>query len=322
MPTHRFFHMRVVTKFVITLLVTTLASTAVVAGLAYYLTAHKLGSPALRDDMYIAILSESLIVGTLVAVALALLMGIVFGSRLSRRLTRLTRAVRAIEHGELSQHVAIETHDEIGQLAVEFNRMSDTLTANHKALEESREQIQRQAERLRELSVRDALTGLNNRRYFDEQGTQLFERAVRYERPLTVMIGDIDHFKKINDTWSHAMGDEVLRRIAEILTSKVRAVDLVARYGGEEFVVAFPETALAQAVATCEALRQRIESFPWDSLQPGLKVTISMGLCADIALKDIHAMVEVADSYLYKAKQSGRNRVCAADVLQEKQYSV
>ena len=189
--------------------------------------------------------------------------------------------------------------------------MSDTLTANHKALEESREQIQQQAERLRELSVRDALTGLYNRRYFDEQGAQLFERAVRYQRPLVVMIGDIDHFKKINDTWSHAMGDDVLRRIGEILTSKVRGSDLVARYGGEEFVVAFPETSLTQAAATCEALRQRIESYPWESLHPHLKVTISIGLCADTSVKDIHAMVEIADSYLYKAKQSGRNLVCA-----------
>ncbi len=301
----------VVTKFILSLLATALASTAAVGGVAYFLMASTLDTNSPRDAIYIAALRESLIAGTVVAVLLALALGIVFGSRLSGRLQRLTHAVRAIEHGELSQHVTVDTRDEIGQLAAEFNRMSDTLAAKHTALEESREHISQQAERLRELSVRDVLTGLYNRRFFDEQGAQLFERAARYNRPLAVMIGDIDHFKKVNDTWSHAMGDDVLRRIGEILASKVRAADLVARYGGEEFVVAFPETSLAQAIATCEALRQRIESFPWESLHPHLKVTISMGLCADTSVKDIHAMVEIADGYLYKAKQAGRNQVCA-----------
>ena len=306
----RFLDLTVMTKVIVTLLVTTLASTAVVGGVAYYLMTR---SYVHLDPGHIDAIRESLIAGAAAATVVAMLVGVALGSRVSRRLKRLTRAVRAIEHGDLSQHVAVDTRDEIGQLAAEFNTMSDTLVANYKDLQDSHEQIRQQADRLRELSVHDALTNLYNRRYFDEQGAILFERAVRYNRPLAVMIGDLDHFKKVNDTLSHAMGDEVLRRIGEILVSKVRAVDMVARYGGEEFVVAFPETPLPQAIATCEILRQRIESFPWYSLHPDLKITMSMGVCADTSVKDIHAMVEIADSLLYKAKQSGRNRVCAAE---------
>ena len=309
-PVGRFLDLSVMAKIIIVLLVTALVSASAVGGVAYYLMVrHSTG----LDASYIAATRDSLIAGTAVAMLLALIVGLVLGMRMRQRLNRLTRAVKAMEHGDLSQHVTVDTRDELGQLAGEFNRMSDTLSTNYNDLQKSRDQIQRQAEQLRELSVHDALTNLYNRRYFDEQGALLFERAVRYGRPLAVMISDIDHFKKVNDTFSHAMGDEVLRRMGEILSSNVRVTDMVARYGGEEFVVAFPETALPQAIVTCEMLRSRIESFEWHTLHPDLNITISMGLCADTAVQDINAMVEIADSYLYQAKQAGRNRVCAPD---------
>jgi diguanylate cyclase (GGDEF)-like protein len=115
------------------------------------------------------------------------------------------------------------------------------------------------------------------------------------------------------------MGDEVLRRIGEILGTKVRASDLVARYGGEEFVIAFPETDLAHAHETCESLRKRIESYPWHELHPDLKVTISMGLSSETGVADIHAMLEAADALLYSAKRRGRNQVCSpANTVVEK----
>jgi len=87
---------------------------------------------------------------------------------------------------------------------------------------------------------------------------------------------------------------------------------LLNEYGGEEFVIAFPETDLAKAHETCEVLRKRIESYPWHELHPELKVTISMGLSSDTGVKDIHAMLEVADALLYQAKDGGRNQVCSA----------
>ncbi|HWU85156.1 MAG TPA: GGDEF domain-containing protein, partial [Rhodocyclaceae bacterium] len=263
------------------------------------------------DLGYLAAMREALIAGSMVGVAFTLVLGALLGSRLSRTLRRLTRAVRAMRHGDLRQHVEVDSSDEIGMLAHSFNRMSDKLARQYQELEESKRRIEKLAIQLREQSIRDGLTQLHNRRYFDEQSSRLFQHAARYGRPFSVMIADIDHFKKINDTYSHAMGDEVLRRIGEILSTKVRASDLVARYGGEEFVVAFPETDLAQAHETCEALRKRIEAYPWQELHPDLKVTMSIGLSSDARARDIHAILEEADNLLYRAKHGGRNQVCS-----------
>ena len=263
------------------------------------------------DLGYLSAMREALIAGTLAGLVLTLILGFVLGSRLNRNLRRLTRAVRRMRHGDLKQVVEVDSNDEIGMLATAFNRMSDKLARQYAELAESKARIEKMAMQLREMSMRDALTQLYNRRYFDEQGKRLFQHALRYQRPFSVMLADIDHFKTINDTYSHAMGDEVLRRIGEILGTKVRSSDLVARYGGEEFVIAFPEIDLRQAHETCEALRKRIETYPWHELHPDLKVTISMGLSSDVRVTDIHAMLEAADALLYRAKHGGRNQVCS-----------
>ena len=263
------------------------------------------------DLGYLSAMREALIAGTLAGLVLTLILGFLLGSHLSHTLRRLTRAVRRMRHGDLKQVVEVDSNDEIGMLAHAFNRMSHELARQYKELHESNARIEKMAIQMRELSMRDALTQLHNRRYFDEHCDKLFRHAARYQRPFSVMLADIDHFKQINDTYSHAMGDEVLRRIGEILSSKIRSSDLVARYGGEEFVIAFPETDLSQAHETCEALRKRIEDYPWHELHPKLKVTISMGLSSDASVKDFHAMLNVADDLLYRAKNAGRNRVCS-----------
>ncbi len=268
------------------------------------------------DLGYLSAMREALLAGAFAGLVATLVLGFIFGTRLNRTLRRLTRAVRAMRHGNLKQHVEVESNDEIGMLARAFNRMSEKLARQYEELRESKLRIEKLAMQLRELSMRDALTQLHNRRYFDEYGSRLFQHAVRYQRPFSIMLADIDHFKQINDRYSHAMGDEVLRHIGEILRTKVRASDLVARYGGEEFVIAFPETDLEQARETCESLRKRIELYPWHELHPDLKVTISMGLSSDVGVRDIHAMLELADVLLYRAKDSGRNRVCSPADLQ------
>ncbi|HEX8834803.1 MAG TPA: GGDEF domain-containing protein, partial [Abditibacteriaceae bacterium] len=169
----------------------------------------------------------------------------------------------------------------------------------------------------KELSIRDGLTKLYNRRHFDEQGAKVLAQTERYKQPLSVMIGDIDHFKKINDGFSHATGDEVLRHVAKILQENTRNSDLVARYGGEEFVIAFTQTSLEQAKMLCEKLRRQIEAYPWHEIHPDLRVTMSMGLNANTRLGSFERMVAAADVKLYQAKTSGRNRVCADEVVLE-----
>jgi diguanylate cyclase (GGDEF)-like protein len=182
---------------------------------------------------------------------------------------------------------------------------------HQREIQSLRQKVEEQGRQLDELSIRDSLTTLFNGSYFDEQGNATLAQAQRYNQPLTVMIGDIDFFKSINEKFSHAVGDEVLRHIAQILEDSTRQSDMVARYGGEEFVIAFSQTPLFQALPLCEKLRARIEHHEWSDIHPELKVTMSMGLCDDIQLQSFEKLVIAADEKLNEAKSGGRNRVCA-----------
>ena len=277
-----------------------------------YISPEGVFTPSKQEQQYIDAMREALLAGVTGAAALALLLGVLLSRGLSRQLSLLTRAVRAMHGGSLLQRVPVEGKDEVAALASAFNDMSEQLARSHEELKQSHQTILAQAEQMRELSVRDALTKLHNRRHFDEHAVTLFSHAVRHKRPLSVVIGDIDFFKRINDQFSHATGDAVLRQVGEILRSHMRLSDLVARYGGEEFVIAFPETELPQAAALCDKLRNLIEGFPWHEVHPDLKVTMSMGVYADLAAGTAEAMLQKADALLYRAKQTGRNRVCFA----------
>ncbi|WP_068829412.1 GGDEF domain-containing protein [Pseudomonas sp. BMS12] len=257
-----------------------------------------LGDPNLspQDLLYLSAMRRALITGFLVAGALAVLLGLVVARRMSVDLDSLTRAIRQMAaRGRLNEPVRVRSRDEIGLLADAFNRMSTDLTQAH--------------EQLRELSIRDPLTQLYNRRHFAEQASRLFEQAQRYQHPLTLMLGDLDHFKQINDTYSHAVGDEVLRRVGRLLAEHVRKSDVVARHGGEEFVIAFAETTPEQAWQLCDNLRRAVEAHPWHEVHEGLRVTMSMGLCGDLQLDSVERLLGEADANLYRAKHLGRNRV-------------
>jgi two-component system cell cycle response regulator len=277
-----------------------------------YISSEGVLTPSKQEQQYLSAVREALLAGAAAAAVLALLLGVLLSRGLSRTLTRLTGAVRAMHGGSLLQRVPVQGRDEVAALASAFNEMSEQLAHSHAELHASHQTILEQAEQLRELSVRDALTALYNRRHFDEQAITLFNQAVRHQRPLSLVIGDIDFFKRINDQFSHATGDAVLRKVGEILRGHMRLSDLVARYGGEEFVIALPETALPQAAALCDKLRELIEGFPWHEVHPELTVTMSMGVCADIAAGTAEAMLQKADALLYRAKATGRNRVCFA----------
>ncbi|QID18609.1 diguanylate cyclase [Nitrogeniibacter mangrovi] len=270
------------------------------------------GEPVLtrRDQDYLDAMRKALFTGMGVAVGLSLLFGLMMGRRMSRSLQTLTRAIRDMQtNRELPRHVPVRSGDEIGELARAFNDMNAELTQAHRELREYAELAARQSERLKELSIRDALTGLYNRRHFDEHAGNLYQQALRYGQPLAVMIGDLDCFKQINDVFSHAIGDEVLRRIAALLREGTRKADLVSRYGGEEFVILFPSSTLEQAAQCCEKLRQAIEAAPWHEIHPDLQVTMSMGLSARLESGSVDGMIADADEQLYRAKHGGRNRV-------------
>lgn len=181
----------------------------------------------------------------------------------------------------------------------------------HESLSRAIEEKEGLLRLLEEENRYDALTGLTNRRHLESVLRQEYYRSRRFGHPLSIIIADIDHFKRINDTWGHLLGDKVLIRIADILRDDLRATDLVARYGGEEFVVLLPDTTGSRAIHVCEKLRECVEKYAWHELEQGLTVTMSFGVCDnENSAGDNHTvLLKRADKALYQAKLSGRNRV-------------
>jgi len=168
-------------------------------------------------------------------------------------------------------------------------------------------------QQLRTQAIRDALTGCQNRRGFDEILAVEFSRSRRYERTLSIVLLDLDHFKAINDDLGHEAGDHVLRRIGRLLLTSFRATDTACRYGGEEFALIFPETSKQDAARLAERLRTSIEAMPCDNVMQR-PVTASFGVAAypdDAECMD--GLVRAADRALYRAKSGGRNRVVATE---------
>ncbi len=185
---------------------------------------------------------------------------------------------------------------------VELGALNVSLTEANVARIALVDQLERQ-------TYEDALTGLANRRRLDQRLTEAFGLVQRHGRPLAVAVADLDHFKRVNDHHSHAVGDTVLRMLAQLLQSQVRQTDLVARYGGEEFVLVLSETDADAARVVCEKVRAAVAAHPWDEVAPGLRLTISIGYCADTSLDSADRMLAAADADLYAAKAAGRNRV-------------
>ena len=173
-------------------------------------------------------------------------------------------------------------------------------------LERSQDELQAVNEQLRRLSMTDELTGLRNRRAFEERLVLEFSMSRRRKRDLAVLLIDVDDFKTINDRWGHDAGDTVLRRLGAILRTTIRLPDLVARYGGEEFVVLLPESGVDAANGFSRRLMKRIEGETWDHAP----VTVSIGLAAlHDSLLNGFQLVSLADEALYAAKRAGKNRV-------------
>ena len=165
------------------------------------------------------------------------------------------------------------------------------------------------------LALTDPLTQTHNRRALMERLTSELERARRYALHLSVLMVDLDHFKAINDSYGHVVGDEVLRGVSRVLQREARAVDVVARFGGEEFVVVLPETGEDGAVALAERIRARVEETPpvTGGEYGWLRVTVSIGVATvpSPRVNSPEELIAVADEALYRAKAQGRNRVCS-----------
>ncbi len=166
-------------------------------------------------------------------------------------------------------------------------------------------------EEYKELSEIDALTGINNRRSFDNKLAELLNAALRYNRPLSLIMFDIDHFKNINDAYGHETGDFILKEISALIKENLRSTDFFARYGGEEFMIISPETSIPTAKELTERLRLKIEKHNFNI---GDSITCSFGI-TDIEQNDTSkSIVYRVDAALYNAKETGRNKICIDDI--------
>lgn len=185
-----------------------------------------------------------------------------------------------------------------------------------KALQDELKERIRQLEdllhKLEIMAITDHLTEIYNRRHFEEILKREFARATRYNLHLSCLMADIDHFKRINDTYGHGTGDTVLKEIARLIHSSLREVDVIGRWGGEEFVILLTQTKKADAKKIAERILQRVSVYTFHGLPENENVTLSIGVASIPEDRDIdnwEKLIKAADEALYRAKRNGRNRV-------------
>ncbi len=194
----------------------------------------------------------------------------------------------------------------VDQQMVQIAEYSVMLEGQKLKLECQKKELEAANALLRALAISDGLTGLANHRHFQEKLAEEFKRVQRYGLPLSLILLDVDHFKKYNDAFGHPAGDVVLKRVADVLKQSARETDVAARYGGEEFALLLPETDSIGATVLAERIRQSIAETAWDKRE----ITVSVGLASvTLTLESGAALVEQADRALYESKSQGRNRV-------------
>ena len=237
------------------------------------------------------------IIAVVLATALILFLAYSVGNYFTRPIRELAGATHSVAAGEMPT-LDLKRSDEIGDLSVSFNLMVEA--------------IRKRDEELRELARTDGLTGLYNDRFFKTEADREVKSALRFSRPLSLIMADVDAFKTYNEVNGHLQGDAALKRVAELMRQSCRDVDMVARYGGEEYAVLLRECGLEAAVKVAERIRKKIESevFPNEEMQPGGEFTISIGVAeADREVVTGDELIELAGRALYRAKKMGGNRI-------------
>jgi diguanylate cyclase (GGDEF)-like protein len=228
------------------------------------------------------------------------------GLLIVRPLDRLTKGAAKVAAGDLDVDLPIHSGGEVGYLTKMFNTMVVRLREGREALDAANETLRRKNDELERLSVTDGLTGLYNRRRLMETLTDETRRSQRLKHTFAVLMVDVDHFKKYNDSFGHQAGDTVLTKVAALLREATREVDFVARYGGEEFLILLPETGMGEALDIAERIRTRIAAEVFH----GRHMTVSIGV-SEFPLHGENAdqVVGAADEALYEAKREGRDKV-------------
>jgi diguanylate cyclase (GGDEF)-like protein len=236
------------------------------------------------------------------------------GLRIVRPLERLIQGASEVADGDLAVDLPA-AKGEVGELTAVFNHMVGRLRQGRQELDAMNERLRTQNEKLERLSTSDDLTGLYNRRYLTQRLSEELVRSFRHKGAFSVLMADVDEFKKYNDAFGHPAGDEVLKKVATILLNSTRSEDCTARYGGEEFAVLLTGTSGVVAQEVAERIRVRVEAQQF----AGRKITLSIGI-AEFPENGQTAdeVISNADEALYSAKRAGRNRVVRSGSKQTK----
>jgi len=230
----------------------------------------------------------------------------VFSENLVDRIIKLQKLSNMIKESNFSGIDSLKIEKPEDELDHLRNNLVDTALTIGRLLSE----LEEKNRELQELAYYDPLTGLPNRRFFFEHASLIFEEVKRYEKPLSLLVMDIDHFKKINDTYGHDVGDLVLKTFAGVLRGIVRQSDICARFGGEEFVVLLPNTDLEGAKVLAERIRTAVAKNMVEHGSIVIVFTVSIGISQyRKGMQSIDELIKEADIALYRAKEGGRNRV-------------
>ena len=237
------------------------------------------------------------VITMVIASLMAIILSGVFARLIVKPLSDLLAAAKQAEQGDLDYRIPVKGHDEISTLGAAFNNMAA--------------QIKERIEESESLAKTDYLTGMNNRRSFIHLGKVNEDMARRYGHSYSVMMIDIDYFKSINDTYGHAIGDEVIRELARVIMETTRPSDICGRIGGEEFAIILPESNSQGASDMAERLRTDIANIFIPSTGEPLPFTVSIGITELVNTdSSLEQLLAEADRALYQAKEQGRNRVC------------
>ena len=226
-----------------------------------------------------------------------------------------TNKIKTIIVQSLNQTSQISMEQKLRRQVQRYNRILKEQDRTTDYLIRTQKDLQEKGIELERLSTTDSLTGVSNRRKLDQDLKSESLRAARYKHPLTLMMIDIDNFKKVNDTYGHLTGDIILKSLAQIVQSTIRETDNVARYGGEEFVIILPETEYDTATIIAERLRYNIEQNKVATEYGELSITVSIGV-ASIFSDNItpHELLKESDTCLYQAKESGKNCIASIEI--------